>query len=215
MMHQQTLHRTKTSLFIRRDVSFAVTFPHQTGATRAMRRALEGARCTDGTGNVRGRCGSQSPPIVLGVVFVIGMIFVIESRLLVVQIFYMLIFFVVVITVVRKLWCACHTAQGVGRRDTSNVARSCRLVVANEEDADQEVGMPTKTSKFDFRLKGFSDSGTLSIDSTKELVAVRLVQLIKFADTRVAAYINTSSGHALLKKLMATESDQVVVAGPS
>lgn len=82
------------------------------------------------------------------------------------------------------------------------VARNCQLVVAKERYEGGGGRIPAEPDVFEFTSKNFGKTSTLSIDGAKELVCVRLVQLLKFADHRALRYRDTAPGQALLDTLV-------------
>lgn len=100
----------------------------------------------------------------------------------------------------------------VGKRSATIAFRNCRLVILAEAGYDGTGRMPTSAEDFDYTLQGYSKSGTLYIVSSRELVTIRLVQLLKFADPRAAVYLDTPPGQALLETVVPTATEAIAVA---
>lgn len=100
----------------------------------------------------------------------------------------------------------------VRERSTAAVFRNCQLVVLEEAGCDGAGRMPASAEDFDYTLKSYSKSGTLYIVSSRDLVTMRLIQLMKFADPRAAVYLDTPPGQALLGTILPTATEAIAVA---
>lgn len=184
----------------------------QNGSALTMKRALL-SYCGDGRNDpATDSCQDLWAAIVIAAVLVVGITFaarVSSTRFKLIAMVPSLLFagLVAVSCCFRRI-----QVSNAGRRSLTTTFHNCRLVVLAEAGCDSGGRIPTSAEDFDYTLQSYSKSSTLYIVSSRELVTMRLIQLLKFADPRAAVYLDTPPGQALLEILLPAATEAIAVA---